>query len=201
MNFGELKSNAADFMDRGDISAGVLLCITLAEADIRRDIRMRENEATTTLTLTTRTVAVPSGFLAVKRLVMNSTVDAALDYLPPDRLYSSNVYHDSGTPKAYTIEGTNFIFAPEPSGSPEALLHYYKAFDVFAADADENALSINYPGAYLFGTLKHAGLYLRDKEQVVTYATAYNEEVAKINAEARRGRQGMRLRRTGMPAP
>lgn len=200
MNYGEIKTAVSGVLMRSDLSSSYDTFLAQTEADIRADVRVPSMEATATLTLSSRTVAVPTGFLAVRRIVMNSSTSAALDYLPPDRLYSSSIYHDSGDVAAYTIEGGNFVFAPAPANSPEALLHYWKAPTAFSADSDNNAISNEFPQIYIYGMLVYAGILI-DEARTETWLGAYRGAVNRANETARRGRSGTRLMRTGHAAP
>lgn len=202
MNYGQIKTAVAGVVHRTDLTSLMDTFLAQAEADIRADVRMLENEATTTLTLSSRTIAQPSGFMGVKRMVLNKADNPRqLEYLPPERLYASEVYTLSGDPSAYTIEGNNFVFAPNPSGSPQALLHYFKAFDAFTVDGDSNALSTNYPGAYIYGMLKYLAIHIQDTENADTWSKIYGSNVNRANKETRRSRRGARMIRTGVPTP
>lgn len=202
MNYGEIKTAVAGVAHRTDLTALMDTFLLQAESDIRSDVRMLANEATTTLTLTTRTVAQPAGFMGVRRMVLNQADNPRqLEFLPPERLYASNIYTESGDPSVYTIEGSNFIFAPAPSGSPEALLHYISAFDAFTADGDTNDLATDYPGAYIYGMLKYLAIHIQDTENASVWSDIYRSNVGRANKETRRARTGARMIRTGVPTP
>ncbi len=203
MNYGQIKTAVAEIAVRSDLTAHMSTFIAQCESDIRSDVRSPDMETTATLTLSSRTVALPAGCLSVRRIVMNKTTSPwDLDYLTPSSLYSSSIYHESGgDPAAFTIEGNNLVFAPEPANSPEALIHYFKAFDAFTLDSDTNALSQNHPNVYLYGMLKYVGVFLHDTEKAGLWSQMYASSVAKVNGEAQRQRRGPRAQRTGGATP
>ena len=203
MNYGDIKTAVTNISVRNDLASYMSTFTKQAEADIRSDVRIPDMEATATLSLTSRTVALPSGCLGVRRIVIDRTTTPwDLDYLPPNRLYSAAAYHETGgDPFAYTIEGNNLVFAPAPADNPDALVHYYKAFDAFSSDADTNALSQNHPNIYIYGMLKYVGVFLHDMEKAGMWGGIYREAVGKANAEGMRRRRGPRPARTGVPTP
>lgn len=203
MNYGDIKTAVTNIAVRSDLTAYMSTFTKQAESDIRSDVRVPEMEATATLSLTSRTVALPTGCLGVRRIVIDrSTAPWDLDYLPPNRLYSAAAYHESGgNPFAYTIEGTNLVFAPAPADNPNALVHYYKAFDAFSLDADTNALSTDHPNVYIYGMLKYVGIFLHDTEKAGLWSQLYASAVSKANGEAMRRRRGPRSARTGVSTP
>lgn len=71
MNYGELKARLANWLDREDLTAEIIEFIKLAEIDIYRDLRCRENEFTVTYDTNTAAGAhllLPQNFKQVRRI-------------------------------------------------------------------------------------------------------------------------------------
>lgn len=198
--YAVLKSDIADFLAREDdpeLKVMIPTFIRLCEAKIRRDVRVRAMETSTDLTIDSRTEAVPTGFLETRRLVLDVTGSRALDYLTPERLYASNIFEEQGAPSVYTIEGDNFVFAPEPSSSFTGKLLYFKAFDALSAEIDTNWLLTNAYDVYLYGALVSASEYV--KEDPSRWENRYMQAVDRVNYRdqmSKLGASGNRAART-----
>jgi hypothetical protein len=182
--YATLKADAASWLARNDLASSIPSFITLAEAQIRRDIRVRAQETNADI-------------------LMNATA-RELTYLPPERFYDSSIYSSSGEPSAYTLEGDNIIFAPEPSATSttNAKMLYVKAFDALSADTDTNWLLTNAYDVYLYGTLMHSAPFIGEDERLQVWAMGYNEAVRKVNRTDQLARfSGSALTITGTQTP
>src|SRR5574343_65496 len=149
-----LKSDIAGWLLRDDLTAAIPSFVRMAEASIRRDLRIRQMLRTYTLTISAQSQALPEDFMEMERIVLDSTV-WNLSYLPPPALFSNPAYTDGGTPMYYTIEGDYLITAPDATGS-DVMLCYYKAYSALTNDSDTNWLLTNAYDVYLYGSLSHA---------------------------------------------
>lgn len=147
--YAELKTAVANYLHRNDLTTVIPDFIALCEANIRRDLRVRAMEQTATGTLTTSTLAIPTGFLEARRVLLNGIEQ---DVCTP--MHFTQVSDDITA--QYTIVGTNFVFQ---SSTATYSIDYYKAFDSFSNDSDTNWLLTNHPDVYLFGSLSEAALY------------------------------------------
>lgn len=183
--YATLKSDIAGWVLRDDLTSAIPTFVRLAEASIRRDVRVRAMIRTNTLTLTAQSTPLPEDYLEMVRVVRDAASDWALSYMPPEALYSNTVYRDSGTPAFYTVEGTDFVTAPDGTGS-DLLLSYYRAFTALSNDTDTNWLLTNAYDIYLYGALTHAAPYIKDDERVALWNAGYNNAVTMVNRADRR---------------
>lgn len=142
----------------------------LASDPIR--VRQMEYSASASTTAGTAAVLLPSGWLAGRRLYIDGSPHAKLDYLTPAQfgdLYASSL---SGKPEAYTIEGENFIFGPVPDAVYTLQAEFYKKPDPLATTST-NALLSAAPGLYLFGALIEACDYLGDDNGALKFLRKY----------------------------
>lgn len=200
--FAQLKTDVASYLARSDLTATIPTFVQLCESRIRDQVRVAQMETTDdAFALTAQTVAVPTGFIGVRRIIIDSTSGRALNYLPPERFWGATISTETSTPEAYTIEGTNFVFAPAPSTSINAKLLYIKAFDALSADSDTNWLLANHYDVYLYGTLAEAKGFIEDDEQGNKWLGLFNDAVSRVNGTANRGRRGAVLKRFGNTPP
>lgn len=166
--YAQLKTAVAGWLHRSDLTTLIPDFVSLCEADIRRDLRVREMEQSATGSLSGSTLAIPTGFLEMRRVML---ADRVQTYLTPAEF---NSVRTSST-DSYTILGTNFVFQAA-SGSYQ--IDYYKAFDAFSADGDTNWLLTNHPDAYLFGSLAWACTYTQDDP--LPHRAAYQAAITRI---------------------
>ncbi len=182
--YATLKSDIAGWLLRDDLTAAIPSFVRLAEASIRRDLRIRQMLRTYTLTLSAQSQQLPEDFMEMERIILDSTV-WNLSYLPPPALFSNPAYTDGGNPMYYTIEGDYLITAPDATGS-DVMLCYYKAYSSLTNDSDTNWLLTNAYDVYLYGSLSHAAPYIKEDGRVQLWNAGYSEAIAKLNKMERR---------------
>lgn len=196
-DFATLKTDIADYMARSDLTSVIPTFVRLCESRIRDVVRVRDMETTSDLTISSQSTALPSGFLALRRLIIDSTTYRKMEYVSPDEAWRDLGTITSGNPEKYTIEGGNLIVFPPPGSSVTGKITYYKAYDALTNDADTNWVLTNAYDVYLYGSLAEAKAYIEDDEQADKWLGQFNDAVARINETGRKGRQGAILRRGG----
>ena len=198
--YATLKTDIADYLGQDDLTSQIATFVRLCEADLRRSVRVRDMETSTTLTFSTQSIALPTAFIAARRLYINAD-NRDLTFLSPERFYDSQVYSQQGTPTTYTIEGNNIIVAPY-STSIDGYLLYYAAYDALSADSDTNWILTNAYDVYLYCSLMHAQGFAQDDEQAAKWRAAYQYAVEQLNRMENMARfSGSALIRTGRPTP
>ena len=160
-------------------SARVQEHITLAEAMIRRELRCREMEDTTDLTISAQTVALPTNFLGVRRLYLNTDPKQRLEYLAPENFWIRYLATETGDPEAFTIEGGNFIFGPSPDATYTGKLLFWEWVGALSA-SNTPTLFTNHPDLYLYASAMHSADYLEDNGKVLKYAAAAKDIMESI---------------------
>lgn len=200
-DFLTLKTDIANVLARDDLNSDIPLFVRLCEAAIRRKVKVRAMETAADITIDARSEAVPAGFISVRRLSLDVD-DGGLTYMTPERLYESRIYREQGTPEVYTIEGDNFVFAPEPSTSITGKLLYYKAFDALSGDTDTNWLLNNAYDVYLYGALVHSAPFIGEDERIATWNGFYTQAIDGVNKMDQWSRvSGSSLIATGRSTP
>lgn len=173
MNYGQLKSNLASWLHREDLSVVIPTFVTLAEANIRRDVRLRAMETRDTGT-TTGEVTLPDDFLQLRQFILD---DIPLAYASPQDWH---LYNERDGELRYTIVGDTLY-----SAAGDYQIDYWAAFSALSADGDTNWLLTNAPDVYLFAALQQAAMYVRDDAQGQQMAAQYAASVTRVmQAEA-----------------
>lgn len=191
MTYATLKSDVESAMGRDDIPDYVY---RLATADINRDIRSLDMEATTTLTVSSEFTSLPSDFLSPITAYVDDDVRAPLQNMSANA--ANNFRGDAGEPRGFAIVSGQFKVLPTPDGSYSVFLRYTAKLDDFSADSDTNDILTRYPDLYQYGALRHAAVWAQDSEMASTYSAAYQDGVQRVNKleQSRRYAGTMRLR-------
>lgn len=203
-NFTELKAAIADWLDRSDLTDRIPDFITLAEARLNRELRIRAMEYRSTMTLSAgqKYHALPGGYLQMRNLQLNTNPTTPLEYITPemlDRLYGSDV---TGKPTAYSLIGDEIQLAPVPDSDYELEMAFYEQFaplgdGVTGGTVTSNWLSLNAPDVILYGALIEAEPFIKNDERMSLWLQAYKEAVDKIQKADERDRHSgstMRVR-------
>jgi hypothetical protein len=162
--YTELQAAIATWVVRTDQTATIPDFITLYEADANRRIRIRQNTATTQLTLTagTASVTLPNGFLEEIELNFDDEPQVLTrgTFDDIDRYNTSTSTADR--PTLYAITADSIIFDTEADVTYTLNLRYYTKWQI--ATSNTNWLLTNAPDAYLFGSLAEYALRVRDTE-------------------------------------
>ncbi|BAQ89346.1 conserved protein of unknown function [uncultured Mediterranean phage uvMED] len=183
-NYANLKTAIANFLARDDLTSEIDDFIDLTEADFNRRLRIRAMETVnTSFTIDAETEALPTGFLQVRSFILTSTTpDRTLELLSPFHQASLSANDTTGTPRTYSIEGTNFRFQPIPGTAVTARLTFYKAFDAIDSSTTTNHILTNHPDVYLYGALYFASTFLRgmDQQSVAQFKAQYEGAIKQV---------------------
>jgi hypothetical protein len=198
---GGLKTAIDDFISRqGDFTAAYKTeyFVTLAHARIHYGsddprfpsdpLRVRAMETTADVVVGAQTAPLPAGYLAMRRVYLDTSPVAPLQFLPPMDFWAKYVSGQNAQPIAYTIEGENIVFGPVPDGAYTAKVLYWKSFALPAADADSNWLMTNVPALYLYGSLIEAAVVIQDDEQLAKFGPMFAGALAGLIKSDRRDR-------------
>jgi len=181
-----LKDSIADWLDRSDLTSRIPDFITLAEARINRDLRIRPMEVRSTMTTTTgqRYFNLPGGYIQMRNIQLNTDPIRALEYITPemlDRLYGGS---SKGVPRAYTLIGDEIQLAPIPDSGYTLEMAFYEKFtplgDGTSGTVTNNWLTNNAPDVLLYGSLLEAEPFIKNDERIQLWLSAYSGAVNKI---------------------
>ena len=175
-SYANLKTAVAYWLNKAGLSgvdAKAAEFIALAEAQMSRELDVREMSASATYTITDEEMALPCDFAGVKSFRINGSPAVPLEYAPVEAFDDA---FGTGKPTRYSITD-RFIFDPVPDADYEVRLRYRKRIPALSASCSTNWLLRKHPDAYLYGALSQALIYFRDDERQVirdAYASALN---------------------------
>jgi len=178
--FGGLKTAVASFLNRSDLTASIPDFVVLAEADIRRDVRVQAMEAVATGTLTGETLAHPTRYIEARRLSLDGHV---YEYRTPADY--TELVRVSSQDTVYTSIGESFYILNGANGDSYALT-YWAGFAAFSADADTNWLLANAPDVYLFGALRYAAIFMADDAAMTRNLAMYLSAAKRVSSQEHR---------------
>ncbi len=151
-------------------------------------VRTRLMEASTDLTISAQTAAMPSDFLAPRRLYLNSNPIVVMDFLASTDFWSRFMASESGQPVAYTIEGSDFVFGPSPATTYTGKLLYWKKFAALSTAV--NGLFTAAPDLWLWGSCLLAAVFKDDPEAMSRFHALYMGTAKGLNASDRAAKYG-----------
>ena len=118
-SYANLKTAIADFLNRDDLTAVIPDFITLAEAQIYRDIRHYEMENRATAQLDSQYLARPSDWLETIRIHLTNSGTRNLQLLSGASMADKRqgVENATGEPKFYRHAERAFEVFPTPDGT------------------------------------------------------------------------------------
>lgn len=157
--------------------------VTLAEARIARDLRIRKQVTNTTLETVagSQSVTLPVDFLEIENITNNSTnPPRQLHVVTPeimDEKYPLNYF--TGEPVVYALLGNVIQLGPTPDAVYNIGLDYYQRLDLAASGT--NWLMTYHPNVYLSAALHEAFTFIKDDDAAAKWLTKYMGDVARLN--------------------
>lgn len=179
-DYSSLKTEIADFAERNDLTSVIDTFIDLCEAEMQRELKLLEFETTGTVTVTSGSGTLPTGFSDARALSWDGDEDRVLRYVTPDRLNTVNSSNPSLV-HYYTITGDTIKFSDDATGTLN--ITYMARFTPLSGSNTTNAIITSHPAAYLYGSLKHLSVYLKDAEGAMGYDSLFKAELAAIKKD------------------
>lgn len=198
--YAELQSTAIDVMGRvGDtaLTAYAPVAVALAEAKINRKLRVMEMEANATGVSTNGVLALPSDFAGWRRV--EAMPYGPLEFQEPDYLASQYPTGEGGTPKFFTVQGSNLTTYPAYTGSVS--LDYYQRVPALSDTNTSNWLLANHPDIYLFLTLSELNAYAKDADAALLWNQRGMAAVEEVNTDDKMKRYSRVSARVKGPTP
>lgn len=183
-NYTDLQTTIADYLGRTDLTNQIPDFIRLAEIRLRRELRIRQmlRSATTTTTGGDSTVSLPSDFLELRDLFVETNPTRDLQYVSPSVFSRNGRTTESGLPVFYTILATELKFAPIPDASYTVQILYYAAPEYLSGSNPSNDFLANAPDLLLYGSLVEAEPYLMNDARVQLWAGMFDRGMSALTA-------------------
>jgi hypothetical protein len=180
--YSELKTTIASYLARSDLTAMIPTFIELSELRLRRDIRTRQMLVVATASTTggDSTVGLPSNFLEMRDIHVNTNPITTLSYQAPNAFYNSYRVTESGKPTDYTVLATEIQLSPVPDSTYQLQMLYYAQPDFLSDTNASNTFLANFPDALLYAALGEAEPYLMNDARLQTWASLYDRAINSI---------------------
>jgi hypothetical protein len=189
--YSDLKSSAADWLNRADLTAQIADFVTLGEARMNRVLRVVQMETRDTGTSPDSRVAVPTDWLETRTLrLANPTIgQQLLEYVGEEEFDDLETRGLTGNTRYYTIINGEFQLLPAPSGSVNYVLRYYAKIPALSDTNTTNWLLSKSPDLYLYSTLLGAEAYLKNDERLTIWGAAQQTILQEMQSESERAKR------------
>jgi len=196
--FAQLKTAAANWLDRSDLTDRIPEFIALAEARFNRELRTRDMETVSTAISTvagTREYSLPTGFVQMKEFHLSTDPLTPLAYITPEMMTRLWAGSATAKPQVFTIIADNVRLGPGPDAVYTTSMLYYKTFTALSDSATTNEMLTNNPDVYLYGTLLEAEPFIMNDQRIQVWLGAFDRAVASIQNQDNKDRHsGSNLR-------
>ncbi len=183
-NYTGLKASIADFLNRDDLTSVIPDFVSLAEAQINRDIRHWKMEARSSgqQDPADEYMQIPADWVETIRLHLTGTGTSVVNLVSRDAMADKRAAQENaaGTPRMYTHANGQFQLFPTPDATTNFELLYYQKIPSLITNTD-NWLLLEAPDVYLYGALLHSAPYLAEDARVAVWAQLYSAAVQRLN--------------------
>ncbi|MFL9582365.1 phage adaptor protein [Stenotrophomonas sp. AB1(2024)] len=169
VDYSTLKAAVADELARADLTGAIPGFIQLAEADLNRQLRVRQMMSTSTGTSAGNTITLPADYREMQGVYVNfGGLRQSLTALTPDAL-ATNANYFGGPPIGYVEQGNTLTLVNGP-GNMDYTLTYFATIPSLSDANQQNWLITREPGLYLYASLTHSAPYIQDDERIQVWA-------------------------------
>jgi len=191
-NYGELKTNVADWLNRSDLTSVIPTFIEGAHSKLNQSLRVRQMVQRATASVDSEYSALPGDFLEIRDIRLNTDPVRSLEAISSEQQNQERERfgNTAGKPKYFTMIGEQLQVFPTPDTTYTMELAYYEKIPDFSGDSSTNWLLTKEPLIYVYGALVHATPYLKDDDRVVLWQTLYRDQFNSLTQENERARYG-----------
>ena len=184
-SYSTLQTAVANWLDRDDLSARIPEFIALNEAIFNRILRIRPMETTVTASTTggTKSYDLPTGYVQMRQIHLNTSPITPLQYLTPEMMYRVWSGSSSGKPHSYTIIGDKIFFGPTPDSAYDYVITNYKKFDSLSDSTTTNWVILNAADVYLYGTLLQAEPFLNNDQRIPVWERGLRQALSDLQEQ------------------
>ena len=196
-SFTTLKSAISNWLDRDDLSDQLPDFISLNEALFNRVLRIRPMETIVTEATVggTKSYDLPTGYVQMREIHLDTTPVTSLQYISPEMLYRVWAGSSSGKPDSYSIIGDKIYFGPTPDSAYNYTMTYYKTFDALSDSNTTNWVILNAPDVYLYGALLQAEPFLQNDQRIPVWERGLRQALSDLQSQDDKDRHsGSQLR-------
>lgn len=185
-SYANLKTSIADWLNRSDLTTVIPDFITLAEAQLNRELRHYKMISKSTAIIETQYSATPPDWLQTVRFHLNNASLTLLKQTSPEEIakYRDDNDNSTGVPEYYAHVGDLIEVHPTPNADFTGEILYYQRIPALSDTNTSNWLLAMSPDAYLYGSLLQASPYIGEDERLAVWGSAYQNSINAIRGES-----------------
>ena len=184
--YAGLQEELAEALMRGDLDARIPSWITMCEASVRRLLKSQSAIVRAYINAggaNERYENLPGDFYELVSTPRVNTDDGRslpIEYVTPQTM--DNLWRNPAVdvPRFFTIVGGQIQFYPQPNGH-QVEIAYRQGVPALADANTSNALLLEAPDIYLYGSLIHSAPYLSEDERLAVWSELYISAVGDFN--------------------
>ncbi|MEP7454301.1 hypothetical protein [Phyllobacterium sp. SB3] len=178
--------------DRQDLIPFAPDFIDLCEAEVNQVLRCREQLKTVSLTPDVDgKVILPDDYLEFRSVTALTSPRKRLDAVVAGTAESMYPFRYAGSPSVFVISDDNTAQVL-PLTSSDIELQYYAKIPALTEVAPTNWLLSKSPTLYLYGTMKHAAIFIGDTERLPIFGAQFSDAVRTLVQADKKGKYGER---------
>jgi len=196
LDYSSLKTEIQNFMNKSNLAGDVDLFIDLCESELATRLRsarmlaLTENGNTTTGILDLDAAPFVR-FLEIQSLQIDvNGRSRILNYVSPDLYFTQYADRIAGTPEYYTVMNNSIYMLPAPDEARDYTALYYQRTTPLDDTNTTNWVLTNDPQLYLYGSLYHAAVFIRDDQRAQEYMGIFEKLLHIHNDRQKRVRHG-----------
>lgn len=182
--YSELQTAIISWSHRSDLASIIPDFIVFAEAKFQRYLRTRQMETASTLTPASGIATLPTDFLELRRIYINTSTPTELEYIPPEQFYLKFPVTAGGS-KYFTIEGDSILLADR--GSTTVKILYYAKIPDLATNSTNWLLTLA-PDLYLYASMVELSDYIKNDSEVAKWNAKAQEAANSVTESDKRGK-------------
>lgn len=185
-SYSTLKTAIADYTHRSDLTSYLDDFIDQTEFDINRKLRISQMETRATATASTEYIQLPTGFLEMRNIQVNTSPVRILEYVTPAVMDRMNI-GETTTPRVYTITADQIQVYPNGT-SVQFEIDYYKS--ITPLDSTPNTTNLlltssgDFKNMYLYGCLYHAYIFTGKADKATYFEQKFFQAIDEANKES-----------------
>ena len=185
MNYAELKTNIANYLNRSDLTSEIDIFIDNTEAELNRNLRVADLVKRATATAENQYLSLPTDWLEAINIEITSNNFRPLMQMSIESLdvYRRSINNKTGQPIYYAIVDNTLELAPSPDASYTLQLTYYGKIDALSDTNTSNFVLSTHPDVYLYGSLKHASVFLMEDERAPLFNAQFEKSLDEIKLQ------------------
>lgn len=193
MNYGELKAEIADYINRADLVERIPGFIRDGEDSIYQGsitptgtlaLRCRENLVTATLTPVEGVISLPADFLELDEATYDGVGQS-----PMSGQFYNSLRNYTGSASDFALRNDSWYQYPIPDVAATFDIIYYSNFTgTLVVDTDTNPVLTAYPHMYRNAALAEAEIFVKNDGRSATWSGKLMGAIRSTNASYRRSK-------------